>query len=111
MYVGITVRETVDSRAYTHWARRFDPQIERWNPGLTAWLRTLDGPPRATFICEASYDQRHAVEAAAVLAYRQAGYLLPLNVRVGQYWSKDSRARIAAGMKRYRARQRASASA
>ncbi|MEW2254979.1 hypothetical protein [Streptomyces sp. NPDC047869] len=110
VYLGITTTD-VDTRAYRHWTRRLDPQMERWNPRLTAWLRTLDRPPRATFICEAPYDQRHVVEAAAVLAYRQAGYPLPLNVRVGQAWPEDSRARIAEGMRRYRARQREVASA
>ncbi|WP_329276949.1 hypothetical protein [Streptomyces sp. NBC_01451] len=108
VYIGVTAGDE-EVRAYRHWVRRYDLDVQRWNPRLAEWLRSLDGPPLVSRICEAPYAQRHLVEGAAIVAYRQAGYLLPLNVRVGQRWTDEGRARIGAGMRRYRAKQRAAA--
>lgn len=106
VYVGVTTG-SVEARAYRHWARRYDPHVQQWSPRLAEWLRSLDAPPRVSFICETPYASRHLAEGAAILAYRQAGYLLPLNVRIGQCWPDEARARISTGKRRYHARQRA----
>ncbi|MEU6705769.1 hypothetical protein [Streptomyces wuyuanensis] len=97
-------------RSYRDWAHRYDPELQRGNPRLAEWLRDLDRPPRIEVICEVPYALRHLVEGAAILAYRQAGHPL-LNIRIGQQQPPETRARIAEGMRRYRSRQRAAASA
>ncbi|MFF4308520.1 hypothetical protein [Streptomyces sp. NPDC001507] len=110
VYVGVTTLNE-ENRAYRHWVRRHDTDIWRWNPRLAEWLSSLDAPPSVLLIYSAPYDQRHTAEGAAVLAYRQAGYLLPLNIRIGQHWPDEARARISEGMRRHHAQRRELASA
>jgi hypothetical protein len=107
-YVGIS--RDPQRRAYRHWVLRNDPVAERKNPALVAWLRTLDGPPAVRDLGPVPHATRHLVEGAAILAHQTAGCVL-LNRRIGQRWMPEDRARISEGMRRYRARQRAMATA
>ncbi|MDX3634811.1 hypothetical protein PV728_32050 [Streptomyces europaeiscabiei] len=107
-YVGIS--QDPERRAYRHWALRFAPVAQRKNPALAAWLRTLDAPPEVRDLGPVPYELRHVVEGAAILAHRAAGHPL-VNRRIGQRWAPEDRARIAEGVRRYRAQQRALTSA
>ncbi|MFE6092716.1 hypothetical protein ACFQ7M_12095 [Streptomyces massasporeus] len=107
-YIGIS--RDPERRARTHWYRRHAPEVQRRNPALCQWLDTLDGPPEVRDLGPVPYELRHVVEGAAILAHRTAGCPL-LNRRIGQRWAPEDRARIAEGMRRYRAQQRALTSA
>ncbi|MFF6966043.1 hypothetical protein ACFY9G_22105 [Streptomyces anthocyanicus] len=103
-YVGLSRNPAL--RARIHWYRRHIPEVQRKNPELCAWLDTLDSPPSVQVLGPVPYELRHVVEGAAILAHRAAGCSL-LNRRIGQRWAPEDRVRISAGMKRYRAQQRA----
>ncbi|MDX2705820.1 hypothetical protein PV350_23590 [Streptomyces sp. PA03-6a] len=105
VYVGVTTEDSAEERSRRHWHQR--NQVDRLvrNPEMARWLQTFDEPPKAKLIGEFPYAHRHTVEAAATLAYRQAGHRL-FNRRVGMAFTPETRARMSEARRRYLARQR-----
>lgn len=67
-YVGSTGMN-VNRRSAIHFSHRNQP-TDRANPGLTAWIRSLDAPPRSCLLQVVAWEDRFKAEAAWTRMYR-----------------------------------------
>lgn len=87
MYVGQTLY-TVRERAYGHWVCRNSDSLNRSNPMLCAWLRSLADPPDHIVLEVVSVPRRREVERYYISSFVWAGaqllnrQLVPEEMRV-----------------------------
>lgn len=75
VYVGQTQYD-VSERAYNHWVCRNSASMEKNNPELAAWLRTLPAPPSYVVLAQVRPEERRSVEAHYIVGFLWAGVRL-----------------------------------
>lgn len=100
-YIGQTSRplEGRLGRPNVHYRHRY-LDADRRNPGLNAWLRTLDAPPQAIVLEVVPYAQRLKAEAFWTHCFRWALGDQLLNISSGSEHAPETRARISEGKRR-----------